>query len=208
MTWFATSANETESLKTHYVMFLAVDFAFVGAPQRYWSGTGPLFINGYEFIGAGELVSVSSAEERTTLGGERKTYQLSGVNPALVSETEIDRSFGRSVTEYFGFLNTETRQLLAAPEINWEGRIDAVRRQDGSVPVIQVDAEHRLVLLEQCDDWRYTHEHQQEFFPGDKGFNQVPTLESITILWGGTLVRPGEGPRRRPNVPQYRDVTP
>lgn len=208
MTWFASSANESESQKQSYVMFLAVELAFVGGAHRYWSGTGSLFINGNEYIGAGQLVSVSAVEERSTLGGERKTYQLSGVDPALVSETEIDRSFGRSVTEYFGFLNVDTRQLLDAPEINWEGRIDAIRRQDGAQPLIQVDAEHRLVLLEQADDWRYTDEHQAEFFPGDKGFDQVPTLDTITILWGGAVVRPGEGPRRRPNVPQYRDVTP
>jgi len=36
----------------------------------------------------------------------------------------------------------------------WEGRIDSCRRIDGPSPIIEVNAEHRLALLDKPDGWR------------------------------------------------------
>lgn len=185
MTWFEQSANETEAAREHVHMFVAVDFDFPSGHARFWSGVGELVINGNTYLGSGELGGFSVPEEATNLVAERKTYRLSGVDPSLVAESDIDDSFGRTITEYFGFLNPETRALLAPPEINWEGRIDSFRRVDGDEPVIEVNAEHRMVLLDKTDGWRYTHDHQQQFFAGDKGFDQVGKLESKEVIWGG-----------------------
>lgn len=190
MTWFAESANETEATKEHCLMFLAVDFEFLTGHVRLWSGLGELAILGQSYLGVGDLGRISVPAENTSLTAERKTYQLSNVDPSWISETDIEGSFGRPVTEYFGFLNPTTRQLIGNPEINWEGRIDTPRRIDGANPIVEISAEHRHVLLGRTDGWRYTHEHQQEFFAGDKGFDQVPSLELKEILWGGKRVLP------------------
>jgi hypothetical protein len=198
MTWFVTSANETETAKEHYHMFLAADFDFPSGHVYLWSGTGELSIGGNTYLGMGELVRVSVAPERSNLTVDRKTYQLTGVpvDPAVVSETDIDGSFGRSVTEYLGFLNAETRQLLATPEVNFEGEISNIRRVDGREPLIEVNADNRLIMLDQADGWRYTHEHQQQFYAGDLGYNQVPSLDLKEVLWGGRRVVAGGGGSR------------
>lgn len=185
MTWFDSSTNQTEAEKDHYHMFVAVDFDFPSGHIRLWSGAGNLTILGETFIGSGDLGKISIPEERAGLDAPRKTFTLSGIDPALASESDIDDCFGRSVIEYFGFLHPVTRTLLDDPEINWEGRIDNVRRVDGAEPVIEVNAEHRMILLDQNDGWRYTHEHQQRFYPGDKGFDRVKTLMTKEVLWGG-----------------------
>lgn len=190
MSWFASSTNQTEAAKEHYLMFIAVDFDFPSGHIRFWSGIGDLTIGSDTYIGAGELGSVSMAEERSSLTFDSKVYQLSGVDPALVPESDIDDSFGRSVVEYFGFLDTTTRTLLDTPETNWEGRIDSIRRVRGERPLIEVKAEHRLVLLDQSDDWLFTHEHQQQFFAGDLGFDRIPSLELKTLQWGGRILNP------------------
>jgi len=121
-----------------------------------------------------------------------KKYQLTGVDPSLVPESDIDNSFGRPVTEYVGFLDVETHALVATPEINWEGRIDIIRRVDGLKPIIEVNAEHRLVMLDKTDTWRYTHEHQQQFYPGagDNGYDQVISIQMKTVVWSGKNVDP------------------
>lgn len=188
MTWFASSTNEAEAAKEHYLMFIATVFDFPSGAIRFWTGIGDLVISANTYLGAGELGSISMPEERSSLTFEPKVYQLSGVDPSLVPEADIDDSFGRSVTEYFGFLNPETRQLLDTPEVNWEGRNDAMRRVDGRSPLIEVRAEHRLVLLDQTDDWCFTHEHQPQFFAGDLGFDQIPTLELKQVKWSGYAV--------------------
>lgn len=188
MSWFTSSTNEAEAAKEHCLMFLAVDFDFPSGHARFWTGIGDLVISANTYLGAGELGSISMPEERTALVFESKVYQLSGVDPTLVSEADIDACFGRSVTEYFGFLNPQTLQLVDTPEVNWEGRIDSMRRVDGARPIIEVKAEHRLVLLDQADDWCYTHEHQQQFFASDLGYDRIPTLELKSVSWAGRRV--------------------
>ncbi len=194
MTWFAQSANETEAAKDSVYMFVAVDFDFPSAHVRIWSGVGDLVIGGNTYTGMGDLGTISVPQERAGLTLERKTYQLAGPDVSLIPEAELDASFGKSVTEYFGFINPTTRALVATPEIKWEGRIDAIRRVDSpDNPIIEVNAEHRMVLLDQTDGWRYTHEHQQQFFSGDTGFEEVAAIQLKEVIWGGASVNPGGG---------------
>lgn len=195
MTWFENSPNEAESEKLGNVrMFVAVDFDFPSAHVRVWSGVGTLTFGGYDYLGIGTLGSISMPAESDNLVTEQKTYQLSGVDPALLSEADIDGCFGRSVTEYFGFLDPDTGALVSDPEVNWEGRIDQIARTDGKSPVIEVNAEHRSIMLDQSSGQRYTDEHQQEFFPGDKGLDQVATINTKTVIWGGQRVVVGTPP--------------
>jgi hypothetical protein len=199
VSWFQQSANGTEADKDAVCLFVAVAFAFQSATVRVWSGFGDLTFGGFTYTGTGDLGKITAHTEQVVLVSEKKTYQLSGVDPALVPEADFDSSFGRSVTEYFGFL-TQAGAQVATPEINWEGRIDSCRRVDGSTPLIEVNAEYRLSLVDQTDGWRYTHEHQQQFFAGDDGLKYVPTLETTEILWGGSRVYPGSGGGRGPRV--------
>lgn len=190
MSWFQQTANGTEADKEAVCLFVAVAFAFQSATVRVWSGFGDLSLGGFTYTGTGYLGRITAHTEQVMLVSEKKTYQLSGTDPALVPESDFDSSFGRSVTEYFGFL-TQAGAQVATPEINWEGRIDSCRRVDGSAPLIEVNAEYRLSLIDQVDGWRYTQEHQQQFFAGDDGFRYVPVLETSELLWGGSRVYPG-----------------
>lgn len=198
MSWFKQSANEQEAAKDHYCMFLAVDFDFASGHLRLWTGPGEITIGGNTYLGMGELARATYPSERAALMSERKTYQLAGaqVDPAIVPESDIDNSFGRQVTEYFGFLHPQTLQLIAEPEINFIGYISNIERVDGSEPLISVNVEDEAILLEQADGWRYTHEHQQQFYVGDQGFDQVSRIELQEILWGGRrLVQTSAGGR-------------
>lgn len=206
--WFEVTANATEATRTRYAMFIAVRMNFSSSALRVWSGYGRIVIFGETYIGLGHLGRVSVAPERSNLTFERKTYQLAGadVDPAIVPESELENSFGRSVVEYFGFLD-ENGQLLADPEILFEGEISNIRRVDGKEPIIEVNAENRLSMLDRTDGWRYTHQHQQQFYnvtPEDLGFNELKALETREIFWGGSRVAPsGGGGRPQPMRPIY-----
>lgn len=185
MTWFASSTNETESQKEHAVEFIAVDLDFSSGHARAWTGLGDITISGNVYTGIGSLGSITTPPDRVGLDANSKTFRLSGVDTSLISEADIDACFGRSITVYSGFLNPDTRALVDTPEIEWEGRMDSVRRVDGHNPIIEVNAEHRLVMLDQTDGWRYTHEHQQQFYAGDLGFDQVRAILLKDLVWGG-----------------------
>lgn len=190
MTWFAQVANQTEADKSHVALFVAVSFAMASGTSYFWSGVGTLVISGNSYVGVGHVGEIGIVPETISLRAERKTYRLSGVDPLLFAESDIDSSYARSVTELFGFL-TKDGALVAQPEVLWEGRVDSVRRVDGDSPIIEVTAESRFVILDKPDGSRWTQEHQQDFFSGDTGFDQVPLLNASTVLWGGTIVLTG-----------------
>lgn len=191
MSWFEESANATEADKNNAIQIVAVDIDLPSGHVRLWSGVGDITIFSETYQGAGDLGRISIPAERAGLNVDRKTFQLAGADISLAPESELDNSFGRSVTEYFGFLDTTARTLIGDPEVNWEGRVDAVRRVDGAEPFIEVNAESRMVLLDQIDGWRYTHEHHQQFYSGDDGFDQVAAIQLKEVIWGGDYVDPG-----------------
>jgi len=195
MSWFEHSTNETEAGKSRYMPFIAVDFDFLSQHTRVWSGIGTITINGAEYTGVGDLGEINSPPEHTRLVPESKHYALSGVDlidPSRISESDIDNSFGRAVTEYLGFVDPNTWQMVAEPEINWEGRMGVMRRIEGPEPKVTQSAEHRLAIMNAPDGYRYTHEHAQEFFSGELGFREVPGIETKEVLWGGQRVLPGQ----------------
>lgn len=204
--WFENTANADEASKTRYAMFIAVRMDFPSDAVRVWSGYGKIQLFGEVYVGLGKFGRVSVTPERSNLTFERKVYQLAGaeVNPALISEEDLEGSFGRPVVEYLGFL-TEDGQLRADPERVFEGEISNILRFEGKESRIEVNAQNRLSMLDRTDNWRYTHEHQQEFYPvnpPDLGFNQVKRLETMEVFWGGSRVIAGSGGGGgRPNPP-------
>lgn len=196
MTWFAQSSNETEAARGEGSnLVVATDFDFPSGHVRVWAGYGDLVIGGNTFSGLGDLGSIGVVPERVGLDAQQKVYELAGVDFSLIPQSELDNSFGRSTIEYIGFLNS-SGQLVATPEINFEGRIDTCTRIDGKQPVIRVAVEHRLVLLDRPDGWKYTHSHQQQFYAGDDGFDQVAAIQTKKLLWGNQSGAPGFSPGR------------
>lgn len=184
MTWFTDSNAQAESLKPHNILVIAVDGDFPSGHLRLSTWLAPLEINGNIFTAAGNLGTVPSVAENMQLTADTRVYQLSGVDPAEIPESEIDNCFGRSFVEYICWMDAVSRKLVGY-EINFEGRMDKIQRKDGLSPIIQVSVEHRLVLLDQTDGWCYTNAHQKQFYPGDTGLDQVVNNGSIEITWGG-----------------------
>lgn len=205
MSWFLQASNRTESAKEHAALFVAVSLAFPSGTLRFWSGLGDLSFGGNSWVGAGDIGKIDVKTEHARLVAETRTYSITGVNPLLASENDIDNCFGRDLTEYMGFLDVQLGVPVTTPEITWEGRMGVVKRVFGQAPVIEVNAEHRLALIDQADSWRYTHEHQQQFYAGDLGFREASSVDTTEVLWGGFRVQPGGGPGfhgpNRPNPP-------
>lgn len=192
MSWFTDPNCEAESLKEHATIAYAVDMDFPSGHVRLATWPGNLVILSNTYIGIGNLGSVSDIPESVELTADRWTYVLSGIDPTVVPESEIDNCFGRSVVEYEVWLNSDTHAVIGY-EIRREGTMGHVRRRRGRDPVIQVDCETSLVILEQTDGWLYTAEHQAEFFTGDTGLNQVRELGSKEVIWNGGRVQAGGG---------------
>lgn len=201
MSWFNDANCQAASLLEHAQICYAVDLDFVSGHVRLHTALGDITINGNVYTGVGTLGNISGVPSRAKLQSESWAYLLSGVDLAVVPESELDNSFGRSVTEYEVWIAPESQATIGF-EINNEGRIsNARRRHGGPQPVIEVACENRLVILDQADGWRWTDEHQQQFFSGDLGCDQTKNVESKEVLWGGSRVDPGAPSYYRGHVP-------
>jgi hypothetical protein len=185
MTWFASSPNELEVSKEKYYPFNALDIDLPSGHLYFWTGLGDLVLNGTTYIGLAGMCAIDGEPENSELGVQRRTYSISGVDPALIDEDDIDNSFGHECIEYLGFFNPETLALIDTPEESFRGRIDSFSRQDGQAPIVKMIVEHRLAVIDRVDGWHYTHEDQQSFYPGDLGLNQVNNTVLKKALWGG-----------------------
>lgn len=190
MSWFTDANCEAESLKEHVRYARAVDFDFPSGHSRFWTGLGDLTIGGDVYTGTGSLGSVSDTSENVSLANEQWTYRLSGVDPTILPESEIDNSYGRSVTEYEVWIHP-TQLTVIGTEIFREGCIGPIKRLDGHAPYIQVRCYSRLAFLDEAEGWRFTTEHHEEFFASDLGCDFTRQMDSVELIWGGYKVFPG-----------------
>jgi hypothetical protein len=191
VSWFTDANCQAAAELEHAQICYAVDLDFPSGHVRLHTALGDLTIVGNTFTGVGGLGSIQGTPDRAKLQSERWTYGIAGVDPSVVPESEIDNCFGRSVIEYEVWYTPATQAVIGY-EINREGRMGRCRRTHGGPnPVIQVSCDNRLVILDQADAWRWTDEHQQQFFTGDLGCDQTKNLDSKEVLWGGSRVNPG-----------------
>lgn len=184
MSWYDDTNCETAAMAERCSIARAVDLEFPSGNVRLHTRKGTLSIGGNTFLGAGDLATISDTPERASLTTERWTYGISGIDPSVIPESEIDDSFGGEVIEYEVYLNPETHAVIGY-EIRREGTINRVRRRDGRSPLIEVGVDTRLAILELKDGWRWVTEHQEKFFSGDLGCDFARNLDSEEIIWGG-----------------------
>jgi hypothetical protein len=198
VTWFTDANCAAAALRENAMLAYAVDLDFPSGHVRITTWKGGVSILGNTFVPgfneAGDiLVAMKEPIERAQLYAETWTYQLAGVDVSVIPESELDNSYGRSVTEYEVWFDPETRAMIGY-EIRREGTISKPRRRDGAEPLIEIDVEHRLVILEDADLWRFTGQHQDKFFPTgtrDEGCDLTASLESKEVIWGGKRVEAG-----------------
>lgn len=170
--------------KTVYPAFL-FDGEFSGGIVRMWSGVGTLPWNGFEWLGAGELLSISEIRQSANVQADGLKLTLSGMPSSLVSLVTGQARHGKIGTVYLGLLKANgTVDANNPPQIVFRGRLDVPEVSwDGETATVSINYESRLVDLQRARERRYTHEDQQIDFPGDRGFEFVPALQEQVLEW-------------------------
>jgi hypothetical protein len=184
VTWFTAGANETAADAVHVekVTFVSMDFpsGFLRAHTRI----GTLTWGGYDWVGVGNFGNVSEIPEDAMLRPNGVTISLSGVDAGIVTAAVFEAYHGRAVNVYTGFLNVATLALVADPQLEFRGLMDTMTVELGAeTGSITVQCEGELARWQRHSGRLFTHESQQEIFPGDRGFDQVPFIQNRTVSW-------------------------
>lgn len=160
-------------------------FEFASGPQRYWDGQGYLTAAGEDWLGFGELGSVSGLEQSRNMGAPQTTFRLSGVDSNLLaiavnSSSEVT---GRPCSVYLQFLSA-AGEPLDAPYALWAGTMDTLSFQAGTASqTITLTAETLFVDRVRTPFGLATDTDQRARWPGDRGFEFVASLIFKTVSW-------------------------
>jgi hypothetical protein len=173
----------TEVSASQLSPILLASFSF-STPVRLWSGYGTITVGSVTYLGSGSLGTISPVEETTDLAARGINFQLSGVPTALVAVALSENYQGKECSVLFGALDP-TGALVSSPVTIFAGRMDVMSiNDDGQNATIIMSAENKLVDFRRPREVRYTHEEQQNLYPGDLGLEFVTAIQEKQIYWG------------------------
>lgn len=157
---------------------------FFGGTVRIWTGAQSIVWNGSTWTGLGHLVGLSKVQEGETIEAKSVTVTLSGVPASLVSAALGEARQGLPGKVWLGLLDADLA-LIADPVPMFSGRLDVPSITDGQETcTISISYESRLIDLNRPREVRYTHEMQQQLYPGDRGLEYVTAIQEKKITWG------------------------
>lgn len=163
--------------------FFAVDIDFDSQPLYVWNAPFNGTINGKLYLGAGQLLSISSIEETTEMEARGASITMTGIPSSFLSLALQEPYQGRECRIYFGIVG---EALSSYTEI-FTGELDQMNIVEASdTATIQVTAENVLIRLERPVVRRFTDQDQKSRYPGDRGLEFVAGLQDKEIFWGRT----------------------
>ena len=159
---------------------------FLTSTLYLWTGVGELEWAGKTWLGGGSLIGISQAKESSDLTAIGLTVSLSGIDEALISAALQELRQGQTCRVYIAAYSWyPERALLSIPYCFFDGRVDVPTIDDGAdSAVVSLQLENRLIDFERERVRFYDPQTQNVFFPGDRGFDYVASLQDQKIFWG------------------------
>ena len=165
-----------------FAPFFAVELLFDSAPIRMWTGQGEATIDGNTYIGAGQLLSISSVDETSEIAVKGADIILSGMNSEVISLALQSSYQGRVCNIYFGQASGNT--FTGLTQI-FSGYMDEMNISEGpDTGTIELKVENKLIDLERARVARYSSGYQKSIYPNDLGFDFVEDLQNKNVPWG------------------------
>lgn len=162
--------------------FFAIDIMFDSGPLYVWSGYGDFTSGTKTYLGAGQLLNISSVEETTEIEAKGATLSISGIPSSYLSLALTETYQGRECVIYFG-----VRTATGTIEL-WEvfsGELDQMNIfEDKDTTTVSVTAENTLIKLDRPVVRRFTDQDQKSRYPNDKGFEYIAGIQDKEIYWG------------------------
>jgi len=184
--------------------FFTVELDFDSGPLYMWTGYGNLTVGDKTYLGAGQVLNISSVSETTEMEAKGATITVSGIPSSFLSLALQEPYQGRECRIFFaivvneelllesgGLMLTEAGDIILTEASGiklteiFSGELDQMNiEENADTSVISVTAENVLIKLERPVVRRFTNEDQKSRFPDDKGLEYVAGLQDKDILWG------------------------
>jgi hypothetical protein len=193
--------------------FFAIKLNFDEAPIYLWTGVGTLNLDGVDYLGMGNILSMTDVDEGTDMSVRSATLVLQGVSAELIALALTTPYQGRFCTIYFGAINgfgpagsllteeTSVKSFLLQEngfKIDLEGDVFYTNVFEGymdtmdideniTAPTISLTIVNKLVDLERARVARFTSAYQKSKYPQDKGLDYVESIQEQELIWGRSV---------------------
>lgn len=160
-------------------------FEFLSRTMRFWDGVRELNAGGQVWEGSSDVISVSGMGHSRNMAAQQVSFTLTGASTDLIqfaagNQQEVSN---RPCTVFLQFL-TENQSTLDDPIAVWSGNMDTMGFSVGlDNQQIQLTAETLFVTRVRAPYAYQTDADQQARWPGDTGFQFMPTLRNKTVPW-------------------------
>lgn len=178
--------NVANALATSYVsMVTFAKLEFPNGTVYLHNSIGTFTWGGNDWLGVGDLGTISEIEEGIDVSPYKLTLALSGLDAAISGAALTQDYYNQPVTVYLGVLDAND-VLLADPTIVWQGVMDQMDLSVGaeSGDVIQLTCESELARFDKASNRKYTDSQQQNDFASDVAFEFMAQIEGAKIRWG------------------------
>lgn len=167
----------------NFVFGVAVEMNFPSGFSRMNTSPYVIAINGNNFAGTGQLGTVSSVSEESSLTAKGVTLTLSGIDPAMVNIALSENPQGRSCKMWVCLFDAN-HALIADPYPVGVWRMDTMDVTMDKTATISLKAESVLADWSRPRVRYYTDGDQQSRWQGDVFFDQLAPNLDKEILWG------------------------
>jgi hypothetical protein len=157
---------------------------FRSGTRYVWTGIGNLVYGGNTFRGVGSLGKIGTVSEGTQVRADGTTVSLSGIDPALLSDSLTDIQVGAPAIVYFATVDANSN-IVGTPYTLFSGLVDKPLITPGMDDIsISLALESLLSNLQRPTQRRWTAADQQLDYPDDSAFNWVEILNDQALRWG------------------------
>jgi hypothetical protein len=179
-----TSAYNDELEAVSKTPILFFEGEFTGGIVRLWSGLGTISWDGNDWAGAGALAKISPIRDESNVSVRGMTVTLRNIDNAWIPAVLAEAKSGAYGKVWTGFIDDDG-SVVADPLLSFVGRLDVPSISDsGGKCRVTISYENRMRDFRRKNVLRYTHDSQQRLYPGDLGFEYVPSLQEAKITWG------------------------
>lgn len=163
---------------------LLVELKFSEMTLRLTSLTRDVTYGNLIYVSNGWLLPIDGIQQSTDIGNYGFDLALNGISTALMSLILGNEDASERGTVWLAFF-TSSGSVVGAPILLYRGLIDSTQIDDKlENPTAVVKLENDLGRFDTSQNFRFTDESQKAYYPEDRGFEYVESLDDWSGFWG------------------------
>ena len=186
----ASGISNITGVDVYPIYLVALNFTapvYVHSDVGIISHTPPFLSSPVNYVGVGNLGSVSAIPESSNIQANIINLTLSGINTNTIS-TAIQTAYqGKDCSIEIGLRDTMANGgSILDTVVIFSGFIDNMSLDISDTATITVSVVDKLVRFDKASNRRFNHADQQKEYASDDAFIYQDSLKEQLLVWGGT----------------------